>query len=93
MWSIIAFGSPSISFAKIPRSSPIIIEGSTLVKVTTYKSAVLAMVWAISALLDSEMRKAGKTRVTIDTLPNSINGFSPKIALTQTPRKAQITRT
>ena len=92
MWSIIAFGSLSISFAKMPRSSPIIIEGSALVKVTRYKSSELDMVWVISALPGSEMRKVGKIRVTTDTVPISINGFSPKITLTQTPRKAQISR-
>jgi hypothetical protein len=93
MWSIIAFGSLSISFVKIPTSSPVIIDGNILVKVATYKFTLLSRMWVNSALLDTVMRKAGKTREIRDTVPSSISGLSRKTALRQKPRKAQMSRT
>ena len=78
--------------AKKPGSAPVMIEGSTLVKFTTYRSNVLAMLWLASGLLDREMRKAGISRLTMDTAPNSASRFSPKKALAKTPMTAQISR-
>ena len=90
MWSIIVFGSRNISLAKKPASSPIMTEDSTLVRVATYRSNVLAMFWLASGLLDREMRKAGISRLTMDTAPNSASRFSPKRALAKTPMTAQM---
>jgi len=81
-----------MSLAKKPRSAPVMTEGSTLVKFTTYRSNVLAMLWLASGLLDREMRKAGISRLTMDTAPNSASRFSPKKALAKTPMTAQISR-
>ena len=61
-----------------------------MVKVTTYRSNELAMFWLVSGLLGREMRKAGISRLTMDTAPNSASRFSPKRALAKTPMTAQI---
>jgi len=92
MWSIIVIGSLTISLAKIPRASPTITDGSTVVKVTTYISNVLATSWLVSGLPDSEMRKAGRIKAMVDVAPNSARRFSPKAALTKTPIRAQMSK-